>query len=94
MVSAVAVDVKNRRLLGSRTLGVSTTFIFMTRYFIAANVWLALAIVAILGCTNRSTEHYAMSSFFSGPAIGASSFTFIEFVQVSVLTIDTFGGWS
>jgi CBS-domain-containing membrane protein len=62
------------------TLGVSTTFIFMTRYFIAANVWLALAIVAILGCTNRSTEHYAMSSFFSGPAIGASSYTFIEFV--------------
>jgi CBS-domain-containing membrane protein len=49
----------------------------MTRYFIAANIWLALAIVAILGCTNRNTMQAARSSFLSGPDIDASCYTFI-----------------
>jgi hypothetical protein len=51
----------------------------MTRYFVAANIWLGLAIVAILGCTNRNTMQMptARSSFLSGPDIDASCYTFI-----------------
>jgi uncharacterized membrane protein YhaH (DUF805 family) len=49
----------------------------MTRYFIAANVWLILGIVAIIGCTNKSNPLAAQSSFLSGPPIDASLYTFI-----------------
>jgi hypothetical protein len=57
----------------------SNSILFMTRYFIAANIWLAFGVIAILGCTNRNTETFAMSSFFNGPGIPAASYTVIEY---------------
>jgi phosphotransferase system glucose/maltose/N-acetylglucosamine-specific IIC component len=61
----------------------------MTRYFVAANIWLGLALVAIFGCTNRNTMQSptARSSFLSGPDIDASSYTFIV---VAMFAISTF----
>jgi hypothetical protein len=38
----------------------------MTRYFIAANIWLIFAVLAILG---RAHSTMPTSSFFSGPFI-------------------------
>jgi hypothetical protein len=50
----------------------------------AANFWLALAIVAILGCTNRNIPLAAQSSFFSGPPIDASLYTFIVIAMFAI----------
>jgi hypothetical protein len=59
----------------------------MTRYFIAANVWLGLAIVAILGCTNRNTIEMRRSSFFSGPDVDASRYTAIVVAMFAISAV-------
>jgi hypothetical protein len=59
------------------SLGVSTTFIFMTRYFIAANLWLFSAVVAILGNTNVSIipDLPPESAFFGLGRVHTSTYT-------------------
>jgi Na+/pantothenate symporter len=56
----------------------------MTRYFIAANIWLVFAVVAILGWTNRNEPLAAMSSFFNGPAMATYGYTFIVLAMLAV----------
>jgi phosphotransferase system glucose/maltose/N-acetylglucosamine-specific IIC component len=58
----------------------------MTQYFAAANIWLGLALVAILGCTNRNTMGMptARSSFLSGPDMDASSYTIIVVAMFAI----------
>jgi hypothetical protein len=48
----------------------------MTRYFIAANIWLIFAVLAILGRTHSGMP---TSSFFSGPFIDDWIYNFIIF---------------
>jgi hypothetical protein len=59
----------------------------MTRYFIAANIWLGLAIVAIFGCTNRNTISMARSSFLNGPDMDASRYTFIVVTMFAISAV-------
>jgi hypothetical protein len=58
----------------------------MTRYFIAANIWLVFAVLAILGNTNRSYDLLgpARSSFFNGPAMESFSYTLIVMALFAV----------
>ena len=51
----------------------------MTRYFIAANIWLIFGVVAILGKTNRDMPLLAASSFFDGGAIDTRIYNLIVF---------------
>jgi heme/copper-type cytochrome/quinol oxidase subunit 2 len=67
------------------TLGVSTTFIFMTRYFIAANIWLVFVVVAILGCTNENAMNGPeMRSFFGKGDMYSSTYTLIVLAMLAV----------
>jgi hypothetical protein len=53
----------------------------MTRYFIAANIWLIFAVVAILG---RHAITLGFSSFLNGPEIDARIYSFIVFALFAV----------
>jgi hypothetical protein len=53
----------------------------MTRYFIAANIWLILSVVAILG---RNQRTMGISSFLNGPEIDARIYNFIVFALFAV----------
>ncbi len=56
----------------------------MTRYFIAANIWLIFAVVAFLGQTNRDMPLFAASSFFNGGAIDTRIYNLIIFALFAV----------
>jgi hypothetical protein len=59
----------------------------MTRYFIAANIWLVLAVVAIFGCTNVSYDPQLppMSSFFRiGQQFHSSTYTLIVLAMIAM----------
>jgi hypothetical protein len=50
----------------------------MTRYFIAANIWLVFAVVAIFGCTNENIINAPeMRSFFGKGDMYSSTYTLI-----------------
>ena len=53
----------------------------MTRYFIAANIWLIFAVVGILG---RNHKTMGISAFLNGPEIDASIYSLIVFVLFAV----------
>jgi hypothetical protein len=56
----------------------------MTRYFIAANMWLIFGVIAILGRANRTM---GINSFFNWPAIDAWLYSLIVFALFAVSAI-------
>jgi hypothetical protein len=61
----------------------------MTRYFIAANIWLMFAVVTVLGSTNRTYDPHGppMTSFFNGSAMESSSYRLIVMALFAVSAI-------
>ena len=53
----------------------------MTRYFIAANIWLIFAVVGILG---RHNINIGFSAFLNGPEMDARIYSLIVFVLFAV----------
>jgi hypothetical protein len=54
----------------------TTKHIFMTRYFIAANIWLIFGVVGMLG---RNHKTMGFSAFLNGPEMDASIYSLIVF---------------
>ena len=57
----------------------------MTRYFIAANIWLVFALVASLGQHTGSAVRF--SSFLNGPEIDTYFYNLIIFVLLAVSAV-------
>ena len=55
----------------------------MTRYFIAANIWLVFALIVVLGETPATLDLHgpAMSSFFGRGQTYSSTYTLIEVIM-------------